>query len=323
MKFSANSLKKLVKGACYYEIDRGYLTAYKYSKKQIDLMHRDGFDPFWYERAIFSAGIRLEIKTSSTYIAFDYKASMGTDLCGRSNSVDIWVNGILYSVLHLENTKGNVRVDLPQGDNHIAVYLPLDCQFAIKNFEIDGTYKTVKDKGQKVLVIGDSITQGYGPMFSSGSYFNVLQRLTGYNMLCQGIGGYRCEPQDLMYVDGFEPDKIITFLGTNWYDAPDQYDYEAATVGFYNRLTELYPNKQIISISPIWRGNDDLDKARFTWCREIVKREIQKHENITYVDGFTLIPNVLDCYCDKVHPNEYGCLMLATSIYKEMKKIKF
>lgn len=323
MKFSANSLKKLIKGACYYEIERGYVTPYKFSKNQLDMMQKESFDEFWRERAVFSAGIRLEIKTTSEFIAFDYKTSLGTALWERSNSVDIWVNGVLFSVLHLRESKGKVRVSLPTGEKSVCVYLPIDCKFSIKNFEIDGAYKTVKDKGQRVLVIGDSITQGYGTMFSSGSYFNVLQRLSGYNMLDQGIGGYRCEPDDLMYVDGFEPDKIITFLGTNWYDAPHCYDYEGATVGFYKRLTEMYPDKQILSISPIWRGDDSLDSERFDWCRSIVKRECQKYENISFVDGFTLIPNVLDCYCDKVHPNEYGCLLLATNIYKEMKKVKF
>ena len=323
MKFSKESLKKLIKGACYFETNRGYLISYKYSKAQLDLMNTDGYDEFWRQRGSFSAGIRIEIKTNSSYVAFDYNANGGTALCDRSNSLDVWVDGALYSVLHLKETKGNVKIFLPSGEKLVSIYMPCDCQFWVKNFEIDGNYKTVKNKGQNVLVIGDSITQGYGSMFSSGSYFNELQRMTGYNMLNQGIGGYRCEPNDLMLVDGFEPNKIITFLGTNWYDAPDVYDYEKATIDFYNRLCELYPDKQILSISPIWRGDDGLDSERFNWCREIVKRECQKHSNINFVDGLTLIPNVLDCYCDKVHPNEYGCLMLATNIYKAMKKYKF
>lgn len=323
MKFSANSLKKLFKGACYFEVDAGYLTARKFSAAQLGMMKKEGFDDFWRERALLSAGTRLEIKTNSTFISFDYKASLGTDLSMRSNSVDVWINGTLSSVLHLEKSKGSVKIDLPSGEKHVAIYLPNDAQLSIKGFTIDGTYKSIKDKGQRVLVIGDSITQGYGPSFSSGSYFNELQRMTSYNMLNQGIGGYRCEPQDLMYVDGFEPDKVMTFLGTNWYDAPDKYDYESATVGFYARLTELYPDKQILCVSPIWRCDDSLDKARFDWCREIVKRECQKYKNITLVDGFSLLPNVEECLCDKVHPNEYGCYMIAKGIYAKMKEVKF
>ncbi len=322
MKFSANSLKKLVKGACYYEINRGYLTAYKYCKKQIDLMNSEGYNEIWRDRGIFTAGIRLELRTASNFISFDYKTYKGTCLWERSNSLDVWVDGVLFSVLHLEKSRGSVCIKLPLGDKRVSIYLPNDCQFSIKNFTIDGSYKSIKDKGQRVLVIGDSITQGYGAVFSSGSYFNELQRRTGYNMLNQGIGGYRCEPQDLMYVEGFVPDKIITFLGTNWYNV-ESYDYENATIDFYKKLTELYPDKQILAVSPLWRNDDGLDRERFEWCVEIVKRECRKYESITLVDGFTLVPNVEDCYCDKLHPNEYGCMMLAENLHKEMKRVNF
>ena len=216
MKFSAISLQKLYKGACYFETVRGYLVAYKYSKAQLDLMNQEGYDEFWRDRGSFSAGIRIELKTNSDFISFDYNAFKGTNLVDRSNSVDIWVDGVLYSVLHLEKSKGNVKIDLPKGEKQVSIYLPCDCQFWIKNFTIDGSYKSVKSHKQKVLVIGDSITQGYGSMFSSGSYFNELQRMTGYDMLCQGIGGYRCEPQDLMYVDGFSliPNVLDCFCDT-------------------------------------------------------------------------------------------------------------
>ncbi len=322
MKFSAKSLKKLIKGACYFEIERGYLTAFRFCKNQIDFTKKDGYNQAWRDRAIFSGGIRLELKTNSNFISFDYKIYKADCSFGRSNSLDVWVNGALFSTLFVDKLNGSVSLELPTGDKAVAIYLPNYCQISIKNFTIDGSYKSVKNKGQRVLVIGDSITQGYGSMFSSGSYFNELQRITGYNMLNQGIGGYRCEPQDLMYVEDFEPDKIITLLGTNWYNV-ESYDYENATIDFYKRLTEMYPDKQILSISPLWRGDNGLDTERFKWCVEIAKRECKKYASITPVDGFTLVPNVEECFCDKLHPNEYGCLLLAQNLHKIMKKIKF
>ena len=40
MKLSAESLKKLTKGACYYETERGYLTAFKYSTYHSKAVHQ-------------------------------------------------------------------------------------------------------------------------------------------------------------------------------------------------------------------------------------------------------------------------------------------
>ena len=323
MKFSVNSLKKLIKGACYFESEGGYLTPFRFSKAQIDLTKNDGYNEAWRNRVLFSGGIRLELITDAENISFDYKLYIGDcTLDKRSKTLDTYVDGVLYSVMSFDKIKGKIEIKLPKGEKHIAIYLPNYYQFSIKSFTIDGKYKSVKDKGQKVLVIGDSITNGFGSIISSGSYFNVLQRLTGYNMLNQGIGGYRCEPNELNYVDNFMPDKVISFLGTNWYNCPDAYDYEKSTVDYYNRLSELYKGKRIIAISPLWR-DDNVERERFDWCRSIVKRECQKHDNITYVEGYTLVPNVEECFSDKLHPNEYGSMLLAENLYKIIKKIKF
>ena len=86
---------------------------------------------------------------------------------------------------------------------------------------------------------------------------------------------------------------------------------------------EAERNKQILAISPIWRGDDGVNRERFNWCIDIVKRETKKYPNITSVDGHTLVPNVEECFCDKLHPNEYGCILLAQNLYKIIKKIKF
>ena len=323
MRLSSNSLKRLIKGACYFESDHGYLTAFRFGKNQLDLIRKDSYNEIWRNRAYFTGGIRLEFKTDAEHISFDYKLYIGDcSLDKRSKTLDTYVDGVLYSVISIEKMKGSVSISLPKCKKHISIYLPNYYQFSIKNFTLNGKYKSVKDKGQNVLVIGDSITNGFGSLFSSGSYFNELQRLTGYNMLNQGIGGYRCEPNDLMQIEGFMPDKIITFLGTNWYNCPDAYDYEKATIDYYKKLTELYKGKEIISISPLWR-DDDIDRERFDWCRAIVKRECEKYDNITFIDGYTLVPQVEECFCDKIHPNEYGCLLLAENLFKIIKKIKF
>ncbi len=323
MKLSSNSLKRLIKGACYFENERGYLIPFRFGKNQLDLIRKDSYNEIWRNRVYFSGGIRLELKTDATEISFDYKLFIGDcTLSERSKSLDVFVNGVLYSVNYVTQMKGKISISLHEGNKTVAIYLPNYYQLSIKNFTINGKYKSVNDKGQKVLVIGDSITNGFGSLFSSGSYFNELQRMTGYNMLNQGIGGYRCEPDDLMLIDNFMPDKIITLLGTNWYNSDDVYNYEKATVEYYKKLTELYKGKQIISVSPLWR-DDGIDRERFNWCRSIVKRECEKYDNITFVDGYTLVPCVEECFCDKIHPNEYGCLLLAENLYKIIKKIKF
>lgn len=323
MKLTGKTLKRLTKGAVYFEEKRGYFTPYKYSQKQIEYMADEGYDWGWRMRAAFSGGIRLEFKTSSENIGFEYRASHSHE---RANTVDLYINGVMTSVYKIgENLKGRVEFTLPKGEKLVTIYLPTESKFEIKNFTIDGTFKAIKDKGQRWLIIGDSITQGAGPDFASGAYVHALTRKTGFNILGQGIGGYRYEPCDLMKVDGFEPERIIVFLGTNYYDVEQEergYFYKTAVKDFYARLNELYPSTPIISVTPLWRNNEGTDIKRLLWCIDTIKEECAAYPNIKVADGFALMPNVSECVADGIHPNAYGAEMVAQNLLKFIKENK-
>jgi len=321
MKLSEKTLYKFFKGALRYTCEGGYITPARFSLAQTEFMADPSYDRGWRNYAKFTGGIRMELVTDSPFISFDYKASCMHE---RANTVDLYVNGALTSVYKIgDRLKGSIRFDLPEGENRVTIYLPGESIFSIKNFQIDGGYRSVRDKGQRLLVIGDSITQGAGPDIASAAYIHSLQRRTGYNILGQGMGGYRYEPRDLMKTDGFEPDKILVFLGTNYYDTPiEQYDYKDAVEKFYERLTELYPNTPILCVTPLWRNNN-VDMPRLLWCIEAIKNTCRKYPSVTVADGFTLMPNVDECLADGVHPNTYGSTLLAENLAKVMKDIKF
>ena len=143
----------------------------------------------------------------------------------------------------------------------------------------------------------------------------------GYTILDQGIGGYRFEAKDLMKVEGFEPDKIIVFLGTNYYECVETYDYESAAFDFYKRLSEIYPTTKILAITPIFRTRD-MDIDRFMWCINTIKRACALYPNIIVADGLDLMPNVEECLSDGVHPNTYGSEMIAQNLARFIRENK-
>ena len=318
MKLTAKTLNKFAKNVLSYKEERGYITFYRYTKAQLDFMEDKSYDWGWRMRGKFTGCIRLEFITDSTEISFEYKTTHSHE---RANTIDLYVDGILTSVYKINDTlKGKIEYSLPEGEKKIIIYLPNESELAIKNFTLNGNYKSVKDKGERIYILGDSITQGAGPDIASAAYFNALARNTNNTYIAQGIGGYRYEPRDLMRLDGFEPDKIVVFLGTNYYDTPiERYDYRWAVEEFYKRLTELYPETPVISITPLWRNNN-VDWPRFMWCINTIKEACAPYKNVRVVDGFTLMPNVDECFADGIHPNAYGSLFLADNIAKELTK---
>lgn len=323
MKLSGKTLKRLFKGAVYYTEERGYYTPFRYSQAQIEYMADEEYDWGWRMRARFTGGIRMEFKTDARKISFDYRASHSHE---RANTFDLYVDGTLTAVYKIgEKLKGRVEFSLPEGNKLVTIYMPNECEAAIKGFTIDGNFKSVKDKGEKWLILGDSITQGAGPDIASAAYAHSLCRKTGFNIVAQGIGGYRFEPCDLMKVDGFEPDKIIVFLGTNYYEKSLEergYFYAEAVKEYYARLTEMYPNTPVVSVTPLWRNNEGTNMERLLWCIDTIKAECAKYPSIRVADGFGLMPNVDECLADGVHPNTYGSELLAQNLFKFIKENK-
>lgn len=317
MKLSNVSIKKLIKGACYFEEISGYLFSYHYTKEQIDY-----FAPldFWNIRARFSAGIKLELMTDATQISFKMNNVCGLGQC----TVDLYINDVAHGIYYIEKEGiSTVKFDgMPAGKKKVSLYFPIDSEIGIKDLTFNGGYKSVKEKKTKALVIGDSITQGYGAYYGGASYINVLSRLYGLEILNQAIGGYRFDEGGVSKIEGFDPDRVIVALGTNYYDVPKQYDYEGETVKFFEKLNRLFGDKKTAVLTPVWRKDAKWD--RFNWCISIIKRECAKYENITVVDGLELIPPIKECYMDDgVHPNTYGMLQMAENLNRIFKKIKF
>lgn len=322
MILTSEQLKKLFKGAVYFTERDGYLTPYRYSKAQVEYMARAEYDWGWRMRAGFSGGIRIELLTDAREISMEYRASHSHE---RSNTVDLYINGVRHDSYHIEEKlSGKIKFTPPSGEKRVTIYLPCESLFEIKNFSVSGEYTPISDNGEKILVIGDSITQGAGPDEAGCSYLNILTREMPYTFLGQGIGGYRYEPQDLMRVEGFEPDKLIVFLGTNYYEyalTEGGYNYGLAVEEFYKKLNELYPDIPTLVITPLFRTNAN-EWNKFLWCINKIKTEAEKYSNITVADGFELMPNESECLADGVHPNIRGSRLLADAVKQRLSLLK-
>ena len=171
MKLSQETLKKFIKGAINIRKEGAYICPLRYEEAQIEMFK--AADKGWHWRSQFSATTRIELITDATELRFDYFA---TDFSSSDCTFDLYVDGVAHEVWKVRKFNfDRVNFALPEGKKLVAVYLPTDCHIKIKNFNINGGYKSVKDKGDKVLIIGDSITQGYGTFMSGASYVNSFK----------------------------------------------------------------------------------------------------------------------------------------------------
>ena len=315
MKLTNEQLKEIYHGALWYqETEDGYLQAFQYTKEQNEYFEK--VSEFWFERCTASTAKTLEFVTEATSCSFEYKFLW----VGSEDSVELWIDGQAVDIRYVKDIEkeGKLSFELPEGVKDVLIYLPADATMVIRNFEINDTYRQAEKK-EKVLWMGDSITQGFGPLRSGHTYVSVANRLLNYDIINQGIGGYVYDKNVLMQMYDYKPDKIIISMGTNQFGTESMEEIEE----YYKLLKEIYGNTPVLCILPLWR--DDVPDGLPTlikFCNNL-KKIAEKYDNVTIVDGFKLVPHLPEYFLDKLHPNCLGCEVYGRNLVLEIEKAGF
>lgn len=315
MKLTNEQLKEIYHGALWYqETEDGYLQAFQYTKEQNEYFEK--VSEFWFERCTASTAKTLEFTTAATSCSFEYKFLW----VGSEDSVELWIDGQAADIRYVKDIEkeGKLSFDLPEGVKNVLIYLPADATMVIRNFEINDTYQQAEKK-EKVLWMGDSITQGFGPLRSGHTYVSVANRLLNYDIINQGIGGYVYDKNVLMQMYDYKPDKIIISMGTNQFGTESMEGIEE----YYELLKDIYGDTPVLCILPLWR--DDVPNGLPTlkkFCANL-KAIAEKYDNVTVVDGFKLVPHLPEYFLDKLHPNCLGCEVYGRNLVLEIQKAGF
>ena len=299
----------------FEERDDGYLQAFQYTKEQMEYF-KGAFD-FWYDRCMATTAKTIEMKTDAQKISFEYKIIWK----GSEDSFELMVDGLITKIDYVKDVKeeGKLEWQLPAGMKNVVIYLPADATLLIRNFEIDSKAERPV-KNEKVLWLGDSITQGFGPLRSAQTYVSVANRLLNYDIINQGIGGYVYDKKSLLKMPDYTPDKIIVALGTNQYGSETMKDVEE----YYESLMKVYGNEiPVLCISPLWRGDKPEDSAIFERFCNNIKKIAGSYKNVKVIDGFKLVPHLSEYYLDNLHPNCLGTETYGRNLVEEIRSIGF
>ena len=299
----------------FEERDDGYLQAFQYTKEQMEYF-KGAFD-FWYDRCMATTAKTIEMKTDAQKISFEYKIIWK----GSEDSFELMIDGLITKIDYVKDVKeeGKLEWQLPAGMKNLVIYLPADATILIRNFEIDSKAERPV-KNEKVLWLGDSITQGFGPLRSAQTYVSVANRLLNYDIINQGIGGYVYDKKSLLKMPDYTPDKIIVALGTNQYGSETMKDVEE----YYETLMSVYGNEiPVLCISPLWRGDKPEDSAIFQRFCDNIKKIAGSYKNVKVIDGFKLVPHLSEYYLDNLHPNCLGTETYGRNLVEEIRRIGF
>ena len=203
-------------------------------------------------------------------------------------------------------------------------------------------------KDKKVVVLGDSITEGAGTTSKEFRYTNVFESISGAKVFNYGIGGTRIARQhkpsawpraDLCFLDRVETmepdaDVVVVFGGTNdfghgdaafgCFEDRDEYTYYGALHSLIRRIVNRYPNATVVFMTPLHRTSEMVTKNEIgktsLRLRDYVyaMREVCEYYSIPVLDLYSssglqpAIPVIKEKFMpDGLHPNNAGAKIIA------------
>lgn len=257
-----------------------------------------------------TAGIRLDFETDSDFLALRWhKPTIATrTFC----FFDVLVDGIL--TMHsgtfdsANEPEGGFCFALPEGMHRVQVFLPAVVGVCLASVSLsDGAQVIPHRAAKRILIHGDSITQGYDALCPSGSYTNIVARHYDAEILNQAVGGACYNSQALESVGEFDF-ALVSYGANDWTKkTPETFGPDAET--FFKKLKALYPTMPVYVILPIWRADD---KTRpdavgdFQECRALLGSLAEK-QGFTVLDDYEMVPHDVHLFSDRrLHPNDEG-----------------
>ena len=339
MNLDFEQLRAVTCGAAYLHEDGDGIRFFRLNPQQMEYYRQN--NKGFFDKAKTTSGIALSFRTDSSSLFLDLTLEK---VMGRSyGAVEIFVNGKKLNALcnfDKEEMIGNfaeraylggrhtVKFPLPVGENLVRICLPRLIGVVIHEIALDdGAYIIPVKPANKVLVFGDSITQGFDCLWPTSHYLEYLCRELDGEEFNKAIGGEQHAPFLVECRENFNPDYIVVGYGTN--------DWRVATVeaflemcrSFYEKLAQYYPGVPVIAITPIWRADMEAvkDLVHFGSIHEIeahIRQITAPYSNVTVIRGYEFIPEDPNMYGDlRLHPNDAGFTHYGKSLVSAIHKM--
>ena len=269
-------------------------------------------------KCLATSGVRLDFYTDSSQFSLSWHKALTTTR--KILYFDVLVDGDL--ALQCGTNDCSVRKDggfslsLPEGTHHLQVFFPTLTVPVIRSVTLDdGASIIPHTPAKRILIHGDSITQGYDAKHPSACYASLLARHYDAELLNQAVGGACFNPEVVEHVGTF--DFVLVSYGSNDWSKKDATAFKADAVAFMDRLNELYGHIPRFYVLPVWRGdiNEKPNTAGdFMECRQILKQIAISH-GIQPLDDFDILPHDTHLLSDGyLHPNDQGFVPYAEKV---------
>ena len=323
-RLNLEGIKQIAHGVARVEEVDGKIELHRFTKEQQELYRQVSPDDY-YVKSFSTSGISLEFDTDSEYLGLSVSVSKGSSRYFFTHS--IFADGERIGELSgkMENEATSVPFEkefqLQPGMKRVRIAFPWSVDSKIMALELDENAKVIPVvKDCKMLMFGDSITQGYDAMKPENAYAVQIATRLNAEAINKGIGGERFRPALTLLKDNIEPDLITVAYGTNDWAHSTKEEFELACKEFYTNLRHSYPNVKIHAMAPIWRSSLHDKKPiglPLSYIAEYVREVAKEVPDMTVIDCFDFIPHELENFqTDGLHPIDAGFEHYAKNLWE-------
>lgn len=203
---------------------------------------------------------------------------------------------------------------------HVRLWLPALRGCRVRYLAGNGTFVEPVPKRRQLLVVGDSIAQGFVTEDPGLSFPARLARELGLDLVNQGLGGQVFQPGSLLGVAAVtDPERIVVELGANYRYEPCQ--RRAVTVDIRSTLLEIsriWPGVPTWVLTPLWHDEGAWPSNGLSCWREVptfLRAHTAPHDQMVLVDGQDLLDHEASLMADGYeHPNAEGTAQLSSRL---------
>ena len=312
MQLTFDQIQTLIHGAARVLLTDGCVHLKRFTEEQERQIQ--SYNEVYYTRARTTAGVTLEMETDSSNLVLSVEVSNAFREQKFSHS--ILVNGKRIGELRGSIPEGTDSIcvqgafSLGEGFKRVQIVFPWSANSAIRSLQIDdGATALPVHKRQKMLIFGDSITQGYDAYYPENAYAEKLVEYLHASAINKAIGGIKYYPPLAQLPDALVPDSILVSYGGNDFHGGDKAVFEQDSLLFCQSLRARYPDARIIVLMPLCTGAREKNEPHwyFKELQDHLRSLSDKVENLIVIESSDFLPNDPSLFhADRVHPLDEG-----------------
>ena len=200
---------------------------------------------------------------------------------------------------------------------HVRIWLPCLRGCVVRDVLCDGTFVRPVARRRQLLVLGDSIAQGFVSDDPAFTWPSLLAGKLDLDLVNQGLGGQVFQPGSLFGLAvSVDPARIVVAFGENYrYEHCMARRVSRDVRSYLSELSRLWPNVPTHVLTPLWH-DEEASPSHGMSCHEqvpsFVATHVAQHGQMTLIDGMELLEHDPALLADGYeHPNALGCRQIA------------